>query len=105
VEAVQGISKEVQQISARANATTRQKDPTTGGYINLKHGLSPVDTRLLRADVNNGDQIAEVAKELSGVTKVTALSGVASDATRVSAEAQRLLDTDWNPGRGNLGKR
>ena len=104
-EALLGISGEVKQVSARANRQTRQKDAVSGGWVLVKEGLSPVDTRLLRADVNNCDKIAEAAKDFATVTKVSALGDVSSEAARVSAEAQKLLDTDWNPGRGNLNNR
>jgi hypothetical protein len=104
-EGLLGISGEVKQVSARANRQTRQKDAVSGGWVMVKEGLSPVDTRLLRADVNNCDKIAEAAKDFATVTKVSALGDVSSEAARVSAEAQKLLDTDWNPGRGNLNNR
>lgn len=103
--AVQDISAEVRQVSARANRLIRQKDNASGAWVMVKEGLSPVDTRLLRADVNNCGKIAEAAKDFASVTKVEALGNVSTEAARVEAEAQKLLDTDWNPGRGNLNNR
>jgi hypothetical protein len=104
-EALLGISGEVKQVSARANRLIRQKDQVSGAWVMIKEGLSPVDTRLLRADINNCDRIAEAAKDFATVTKVAALGDVSSEAARVSAEAQKLLDTDWNPGRGTVNNR
>jgi hypothetical protein len=99
-DAVKSIANDVQKIGLSANSVTRQNDPS-GGYVMVKRGLSQVDTRALRADVDNGGKIADAAKELSAVTKVASLAGVASDASKAVADAQRLLDTDWSTtGRG-----
>jgi hypothetical protein len=99
-DAVKSIANDVQKIGLSANSVTRQSDPS-GGYVMVKRGLSQVDTRSLRADVDNGGKIADAAKELSAVTKVASLAGVASDASKAVADAQRLLDTDWSTtGRG-----
>ncbi|MDB5322864.1 MAG: hypothetical protein JWN40_4495 [Phycisphaerales bacterium] len=98
-EAVRSIAADVQKIGLSANSVTRQSDGN-GGYLMVKRGLSPVDTRALRADVDNGGKIADAAKELSAVTKVASLGAVASDATRAVADAQRLLDTDFSTARG-----
>jgi hypothetical protein len=97
-DAVRSIAGEVQKIGLSANSVTRQSDGN-GGYIMVKRGLSPLDTRTLRADVDNGEKIADAAKELSAVTKVTSLGAVASEAARAVADAQRLLDTDWSTNR------
>jgi hypothetical protein len=101
-DAVRSISNDVQKLSLSANSVTRQSDGN-GGYIMVKRGLSPQDTRALRADVDTGGKIADAAKELSTVTKVASLVAVANDANRAVTDAQRLLDTDFSPNRA--GKR
>jgi hypothetical protein len=104
-DALLGISGEVKQVSARANRQTRQKDTASGSWVMVKEGLSPVDSRLLRADMYHSDQVAAAAQPFAAVTNVAALGDVSSEAVRISADAQKLLDTDWNPGRGNLNNR
>jgi hypothetical protein len=101
-DAVRSIANDVQKIGLSANSVMRQSDGN-GGYIMAKRGLSPQDTRALRADADNGGKIADAAKELSTVTKVTTLAAVATEANKAVADAQRLLDTDWSTNRG--GKR
>lgn len=101
-DAVRSIASDVQKLNLSANSATRQSDGS-GGYIMVKRGLSPQDIRALRADVDTGTKIADAAKELAAVTKVTALAAVATDANKAVSDAQRLLDTDFSTTRG--GKR
>jgi hypothetical protein len=101
-DAVRSIANDVQKLNLSANSVTRQSDGN-GGYIMVKRGLSPQDTRALRADVDTGGKIADAAKELATVTKVTSLAAVATDANKAVADAQRLLDTDFSTNR--TGKR
>jgi hypothetical protein len=98
-DAVRSIANDVQKIGLSANSVMRQSDGN-GGWIMAKRGLSPQDTRALRADADNGGKIADAAKELATVTKVTTLAAVATDANKAVADAQRLLDTDFSPNRG-----
>jgi hypothetical protein len=100
-DAVRSISGDVQKLTLSANSVTRQSDGN-GGYIMVKRGLSPVETRALRSDVDTGSKIADAAKELSAVTKVASLAAVATDANKAVADAQRLLDTDFSTTRGPM---
>jgi hypothetical protein len=100
-DAVRSIANDVQKIGLSANSVMRQSDGN-GGWIMAKRGLSPQDTRALRADADNGGKIADAAKELSTITKVNTLAAVATDANKAVADAQRLLDTDWSTNRGAM---
>jgi hypothetical protein len=99
--AVDGLRRDVQIISARANSTIRSTNPqsgTTAGY--QQRGLWPADTKALREYINTADQITQAAKDLQTATKAEGLANVAAASEKVAAEAQALLDTDFSTQRG-----
>jgi hypothetical protein len=94
-----GLSKmnaTVMEISKSANTLERSVD-SYGSVTTRKRGINPQETRTLRNLVDTAGKISTTAKEMGDVTAVATLSGVSKEAERVGTEAQKLLDTDWDP--------